>query len=252
MLGWRRPPAYAQEDRREPMIEETVDCFNCGRANPEWAQVCRSCGVALRHGVERIAPTGRFPTDRDSLTSMGAVIGTIIAALLIGLFVSSLNPIDPTVGVEVSPTPSPSPSPSPTPTVAPSESASVAPATPTPTPLPATVVFGTELDAQNQVISPVDTFTPGMIFAHSISSTTPFGSDVIGEQVVRILEDGTEEELVAAAGNQLRVDPAATTAGFVAGDAAGFVSEFGPGVYELRVYVGETLFGRGQFRLAGG
>jgi hypothetical protein len=24
------------------MTEETVDCFNCGRANPEWAQVCRS------------------------------------------------------------------------------------------------------------------------------------------------------------------------------------------------------------------
>jgi len=80
------------------MTEETVDCFNCGRANPEWAQVCRSCGVALRHGEARVVPTGRFPGDRDSLISIAAVIGTIIGALLLGLFVSGLNPIDPSVG----------------------------------------------------------------------------------------------------------------------------------------------------------
>ena len=44
--------------------DETVDCFNCGRANPEWAQVCRSCGVALRHGEERVVPTGIPRMDR--------------------------------------------------------------------------------------------------------------------------------------------------------------------------------------------
>ena len=42
------------------MTDETVDCFNCGRANPAWAQVCRSCGVPLRHGEARVAPTGRI------------------------------------------------------------------------------------------------------------------------------------------------------------------------------------------------
>ena len=102
------------------MTDESVDCFNCGRSNPEWAQVCRSCGVALRHGEARIVPTGRFPTDRDSLISMGAVIGTILAAVIVGLFLSSLNSTDPTVG-EATPTPSPTPLPTPPPaSIAPS------------------------------------------------------------------------------------------------------------------------------------
>lgn len=235
------------------MTEETVDCFNCGRANPEWAQVCRSCGVVLRRGEARIVPAGRYPTDRDSLISLGAVIGTILAALLLGLFVSSLNPIDPTVGDAPTPTPTPTATPTEEPSIAPSVSASVA-ITPSPTPaLPGTVVFGTELDANKQVVEPVETFTPGMVFAHSISSTQPFGAATIGEQVVRVADDGSAgEELVAAAGNQLRVDPAATSDGFVAGDAGGFVADWGPGLYEMRIYVGETLIARGQFRLAEG
>ncbi|MCV0403903.1 MAG: zinc ribbon domain-containing protein [Chloroflexi bacterium] len=235
------------------MNEETVDCFNCGRTNPEWAQVCRSCGVSLRHGEARVVPAGRYPTDRDSLMSMGAVIGTIVVAVVIGLFVSSLNPIDPTIGADPSPTVAPTPTPTEEPSVEPSASESVAP-TPEPTPeLPGTVAFGTELDGNKQVVNPVETFTPGMVFAHSISSTEPFGAATIGEQVVRLNEDGTEgEEIVAAAGNQLGVDPAGTTAGFVAGDAANFVRDWGPGVYEMRVYVGETVIARGQFRLAEG
>jgi hypothetical protein len=236
------------------MTDETVDCFNCGRANPEWAQVCRSCGVALRHGESRIVPTGRFPTDRNSVISMAAVIGTIIGALLLGLLVSSLNPTDPSVG-EASPTATPTASiiASPLPSVAPSVSESVAP-TPTPTPaLPGTIAFGTELDGNNQVVEPVETFTPGMRFAHSISSSEPFGAATIAEQVVRINEDGTAgDEVVGAAGNQLAVDPAATQAGFVGPDAADFVRSWGAGTYEMRVYVGETLIARGQFRLAEG
>jgi len=236
------------------MTDQTVDCFNCGRANPEWAQVCRSCGVALRHGEARIVPTGRFPADRDSLISLGAVIATILGALLIGLFVSSLNPIsDPTVGVGPSPTPSAAATPSQAPSVAPSASVSVAPsASPTPA-LPGTVAFGTELDGDNQVVEPVETFTPGMTFAHSITNSQPFGAESIGEQVVRINDDGTPgDEIVAAAGNQLSVDPAGTTAGFAAGDAANFVRDWGPGLYEMRIYVGETLIAKGQFRLAEG
>lgn len=233
------------------MTEETVDCFNCGRANPEWAQVCRSCGVSLRHGEARVVPTGRYPTDRDSLLSMGAVIATILGALLIGLFISSLNPTDPAVAA--SPTPEATATPTEAPSLEPSASESIAP-TPEPTPtLPGTVVFGTELDGNRQVVSAVETFTPGMVFAHSISSTEPFGAATIGEQVVRLNEDGSDgEEIVAAAGNQLGVDPAGTTAGFVAGDAASFVRDWGPGVYEMRIFVGDTLIARGQFRLAEG
>lgn len=234
------------------MTEETVDCFNCGRANPEWAQVCRSCGVALRHGEARVVPTERFPTDRDSLLSIGAVIGTILAAVLLGLFVSGLNPTEPTIGA-ATPTPVPSIEPTPEPTPVPTASATVAP-TPVPTPaLPGTVVFGTTLDANRQVTDPTDTFTPGMTFAHSITSTEPFGAATIGEEVVRINDDGTDgDRIVDPAGNQLTVSPDATSAGFVAGDAANFVRDWGPGLYEMRIYVGETLIARGQFRLAEG
>ena len=234
------------------MTDESVECFNCGRANPEWAQVCRSCGVPLRRGQSRTVPTGRFPTDRDSLISIGAVIGTILVAVVIGLFVSSLNPTDATVG-QATPTPGPTASPTAEPSVAPSVSASAAPPSATPVPLPGTVAFGTALDGNNQVVEPVDTFTPGMTFAHSISSTEPFGASQIGEEIVRINEDGSVgDQIVDPAGNKLGVDPAGTTAGFVAGDAANFVRDWGPGVYEMRIYVEETLIAKGQFRLAEG
>ena len=234
------------------MTDETVECFNCGRANPEWAQVCRSCGVPLRHGQTRVAPTGRFPTDQNSLISIGAVIGTILAAVVLGIFISGLNPSDPSLALAT---------PSPTLSIEPSidASASAAPTetpapTPVPTPaLPATVVFGTELNANREVVTPVTTFTPGMTFAHSISSTEPFGAATIGEEVVRLNEDGTDgDQLVAPAANQLSVNPESTIAGFVAGVAANFVRDWGPGLYEMRIYVGETLIARGQFRLADG
>ncbi len=234
------------------MTDETVDCFNCGRSNPEWAQVCRSCGVALRHGQARITPVGRVPTDTDSIISIAAVIVTIMLAVFLGLFVSNLNPTDPSIGVG---TPSPTASPTPTeePSVAPSATVSVAPSASATPALPGTVVFGTTLDGNRQVTDPTETFTPGMTFAHSITNNAPFGAATVGEQVVQLNEDGTEAaEIVAAAGNQLSVDPASTTAGFVAGDAANFVRSWGPGLYEMRVYVGETLIARGQFRLAEG
>jgi hypothetical protein len=234
------------------MTDETVDCFNCGRANPEWAQVCRSCGVALRHGQTRVATAERFPTDRDSLLSIGAVVGTILLAVVVGLFVSSLNTTEPTVGA-ATPTPTPLVTPTPEPTVEPIPTDTPAP-TPSPTPaLPATVVFGTTLDANRQVTDPTDTFTPGMTFAHSITSTAPFGVPTVGEEVVRLNDDGTEgERIVDPTTNQLPVNPEGTSAGFVAGDAANFVRSWGPGLYEMRIYAGETLIGRGQFRLAEG
>lgn len=234
------------------MTDEIMDCFNCGSSNPEWAQVCRSCGVVLRHGEARVMPTGRVPTDRDSLVSIGAVVGTILLALLVGLFVSNLNPTDPSVG-QASPSPSTTPEPTIEPTVEPAATGTPVP-TPIATPaLPGAVVFGTQLDGNRQVVDPVETFTPGMIFAHSIINATPFGVPTIGEQVVRLNDDGTEgEEVVAFAGNQLRVDPASTTAGYVGPDASAFLQSWGPGLYEMRIYVGETLISRGQFRLAEG
>jgi hypothetical protein len=60
------------------------------------------------------------------------------------------------------------------------------------------------------------------------------------------------EEVVAAAGNQLRVNPEATVAGFRAGDASTFISSWGTGLYKMRVYRGTELLAEGEFRLSEG
>ena len=93
-----------------------------------------------------------------------------------------------------------------------------------------------------------------MTFAHSIASNAPFGAATIGEQVVRLNEDGTDAaEIVAAAGNQLQVDPARSSDGLRRpAMLASFVRDWGPGLYEMRIFVGETLIASGQFRLAEG
>ena len=231
------------------MTDETVDCFNCGRANPEWAQVCRSCGVALRHGEDRVVPAGRYPTDRDSLISIGSVIGTIFVALLIGLFVSSLNPTDPTVGLGGTPSSSPSPSVS----VAPSVSASIAPSvapTPSPTPaLPGTLAFGTTVGGDGLVTDPTDTFTPAMAFAYSVSLPNGIGATTIENEIAKI--DG-ETETIVLPRQAVTVDPAATSFGFVIGSARDFLGPWGPGSFEWRVYVNDQVVARGPFTFAEG
>ena len=231
------------------MTDESVECFNCGRANPEWAQVCRSCGVPLRRGQSRTVPSGRFPTDRDSLISIGAVIGTILAAVIVGLFVSSLNTTDATVGQA---TPSPSPTPEPTvipPSVAPSASASVTPPSPTPVPLPGTIAFGSKLDGNRQVSEPVETFTPPTAFAYSVTMTQPFGANAIENEIAKITEGG---ENIVLPRQSVGVDPAATSFGYVIGTAGDFLGQWGPGEFEWRVYVNGEVVARGTFRYSEG
>jgi hypothetical protein len=232
------------------MTDETVDCHNCGRANPEWAQVCRSCGVPLRHGEARVVPTGRIPTDQGSLISIGAVVGTILLAVLIGLFVSNLNPTDPSVGQG---SPSPSVEPSVAPSVVPSVAPSVAPslaATPAPTPaLPGTLAFGEALDGSGRIATPVDTFTPAMTFAYSVTVPGGFGEPQIWNEVARV---GEGDPVIVLEREAITVDPASETFGYVIGSAQIFVSAWGPGEYEWRVYVGEEVVARGPFRLADG
>jgi hypothetical protein len=236
------------------MTDEIVECFNCGRSNPEWAQVCRSCGVPLRRGeAARATPTGRFPTDRDSLVSIAAVVATILGAVMLGLFVSSLNPTEPNIGGAASASASPTASASveATATAAPTETPAAEPSEaegPT-----GTVVFGTQLDENDQVVEEVETFTPGMTFAHSVTSSEPFGVDSIGETVIRINEQGGENEVVERRGrNRLPVNPDAESAGFIAGDAASLLRAWGPGLYEMRVFIGDDRIARGQFRLSEG
>ena len=230
------------------MTDETVDCHNCGRPNPEWAQVCRSCGVALRHGDARAVPAGPFPTDRDSLISMGAVVATILAAVFVGLFVSGLNPTESGVG-QATPTPSatvqatPTPEPEATPTPQPE-------ATPTPTPgLPGTLAFGEAIDGDGRVTEPVEQFTPSMTFAYSVTVPDGFGEPQIQNEVARI--EG-EEETIVLEREAVTVDPSSSTFGYVIGPASNFVSAWGPGEYEWRVYVGDEVVARQRFRLAEG
>ena len=103
----RRPPAGARMLGCVPMTGESVECFNCGRANPSWAQVCRSCGVPMRPGgAGSQPPSGRVPTDRDSLVSIGAALATIGLAIVFGLILSGMLPEAPAVIASTSPTPS--------------------------------------------------------------------------------------------------------------------------------------------------
>jgi hypothetical protein len=239
------------------MTDETVDCYNCGRANPEWAQVCRSCGVPLRHGEARVVPTGRIPTDQGSLISIAAVVGTILLAVVIGIFVSNLNPTDPSVG-QGTPSPSVDPSaassgePSVAPSVDPSVAASAAPSAPAATPTPAlagTLAFGESIDGNGRIATPVDTFTPNMNFAYSVSVPGGFGEPQIWNEVVRL---GEGDPVVVLEREAVTVDPAAETFGYVIGQAQIFISAWGPGEYEWRVYVGDEVVARGPFRLAEG
>jgi hypothetical protein len=226
--------------------DETVDCYNCGRSNPEWAQVCRSCGVQLRHGQARIIPTGRFPTDASSLVSIAAVIGTILGAVLIGLFVSSLNPTDPSVGV-ASPTPSPTLAPTVEPTETPLPTETPAPSA-APRSLPGTLTFGESLDAEDRIAEEVETFTPSMTFAYSVEMPGGFGAPRIENEVVRVDEGRT----VVLAPESIDVPPDATVFGYVVGPAGGFIDEWGPGEYAWRVYIDDELVARKRFRLAEG
>jgi hypothetical protein len=228
------------------MTDETVDCFNCGRANPEWAQVCRSCGVALRHGEARIVPAGPFPTDQTSLVSIGAVVGTIVAAVLIGLFVSGLNTTDGTVA-QATPTPSPTAEPSIEPSVEPSIEPSLEP-TPAPTPeLRGTLAFGTGLDNAGNVTDATDTFTPSTSFAYALTIPGGLGSTPMRNEISR-----TSDPAEVVANDELTVDPADELVGYNLGTAAGFVQDWGPGEYVWRIYIGEELVAEAPFRLSEG
>jgi hypothetical protein len=171
------------------MTGESVECFNCGRANPSWAQVCRSCGVPMRPGgAGSKPPSGPVPTDRDSLVSIGAALATIGAAIVFGLILSGMLPEAPPAIATTSPTPSSSAS------VVPSAS-EAASAEPTAEPTPeliGTITFGRGLNrSTNEVIDHADTFASGSTFCHSISLPEQFGVDEYQEEVLKFRRDGS-------------------------------------------------------------
>jgi hypothetical protein len=233
------------------MTGDTVECFNCGRANPSWAQVCRSCGVPIKAVAGRSGPQPAIPTDQDSLISIGAGVGSIIAAIGLGLFLSGIIPDAPPI------LPSASAEPSVTPRASPSFIPSSAPPGETPVPsvaLPGTITFGLGLDrATRQVVNPTDTFGPGQVFAHSVALPAPFGVNQIQEEVIRIESDGTLTVVQQREGSNLVVSADATVAGYSVNSNALITDPgaWGPGNYILRVYRGVELIAEGRFTLTG-
>jgi hypothetical protein len=237
------------------MTGESVECFNCGRANPSWAQVCRSCGVPMRPGgAGSQPPSGRLPTDRDSLVSIGAALATIGAAILFGLVLSGMLPEAPAVIASMSPSPS--------------ASASVAPSTPPsasnepsaePTPeLIGTVTFGRGLNRSTQeVIDQTDTFARGSTFCHSIALPEQFGVDTYQEEVLKIARNGDLSVVQRRKPGTLPVDSGASTVGWcnptnVLVDGIFGTDGWGTGDFLLRAYRrngGLELLAQGRFTL---
>ncbi len=217
------------------MTGETVDCYNCGRPNPPWAQVCRSCGVPIQAARNASTAAGRFPTDQNSLISMGAGVAAIVGAIVLGLLFSGMLPEAAPVAEA---TPSPTPSPSARASVElPSEEPSVEP-TPAPTPvLIGTVTFGTGINATTREATGVtDSFGPGTPFCHSVQLTEPFGVDSIQEEVLRVEEDGSFTVVQERADSNLKVNAASQISGFCAPATGPLIAGWGTGDFVLRDY----------------
>ena len=233
------------------MTGDTVECFNCGHANPSWAQVCRSCGAPIRpEGPAGGGPRGIVPTDQASLISIGVAVGSILLAIVLGLFLAGLIPPAPNVATET-PSPTPSASPSPSPSVEPSVVESGGPSALPSASLIGTVTFGTGIDPDTrEVTGPATNFSAGVAFAHSIRLTEPFGVNVIQEEVIHVADDGGLTVVQEREGSDLTVQADLMVAGFRVADATGLVEGWGTGNFILRVYRGVELLAEGRFSLS--
>jgi hypothetical protein len=232
------------------MSGDTVECFNCGHANPSWAQVCRNCGAPMTTEVPRRAgPLGMVPTDRASLTSIGVTVGAILSAIVVGALLSGLIPPAPNVA-ETTPTPSPSPSGSPTESV-PAASGSAGPSTSPSPSLIGTISYGYALDPTTHLVSePTESFAPGDQFCYSISLSEPFGTAQIGEEVLRIETDGSLTVVQSRDNEKMDVTPAAQVAGFCT-RATGLIQVWSTGNFIMREYRGVELIAEGRFAMTG-
>lgn len=226
------------------MTGETVECFNCGRPNPAWARVCRYCGVPLVAGDVAAVNSRPFPTDQHSLLSMGAAIATIVAAVIIGVIFSNLNPTDPTVGLAASPTPTasrPVASVSTEPTAQPTR-------TPKPKPqLPGTVAFGTGLDSSTcKLTDETNEFGPGTAFAHVIKLDEPFGVDQLTEKITRIRKNA-KDKVVEDGANRAPANESVVCYSVRSDDV---IANWGTGRFIMRVYRGDEQIAEGRFRLS--
>ncbi len=228
------------------MSGDTVECFNCGNTNPAWAQVCRSCGAPIVRSAAGGRSGGIFPTDRASLISIGAAVGSIVLAIVVGLVFAGIIPPAPNVA-EATPTPTPIPSVSAEPSISagPSTSGSETPV-PTP-PLIGTITYGLGLNTStHQVTGPTDTFGPGTRFCYSILLTEPFGVSSLSEEVLRVEADGSLKVVQARENESIDVTPGLKIAGYSVRTSV-LISVWGIGNFIMREYRGAELIAEGHF-----
>jgi hypothetical protein len=230
------------------MSGDTIECFNCGHANPSWAQVCRQCGFALRpDGRAPGGPRGILPTDQASLISIGGTLGAIVLAIVLGLFVSGLIPPALNVAAET-PSPTASSTPLPSVSIVPVASGSAAPSGGSITPLIGTITFGSGLNSTtHEVTGQTTAFSAGVAFAHSVRLTEPFGVATIQEEVTRVADGVIVQKRV---GSDLDVTATSMIAGYRVKDAGTLIPGWGTGTFILRVYRGEELLAEGAFSLS--
>ena len=233
------------------MSGDTVECFNCGHANPSWAQVCRSCGYPIQPlGQGSGGPRGLFPTDQDSLTSIGITLGSIVLAIVVGLLFSGLIPPAPNVAEE---TPSPTPSASATASVVPSVSENPSASAVASPSLPGTITFGTGWNNDtHQITGPTTDFTAASAgFAHSITLAAPIGVDRLVEEVVQVKADGTETVVQSRTDGVVFVNKDLSTDGFKSSKTVSqLIATWGPGTHIMRVYRNGELIAEGTFTFA--
>lgn len=235
------------------MTDDALECANCGHANPSWAQVCRSCRAPMRVAAPSAAPSAAPETatlNQGTLLAIGAALGTIAFAVVVGLVVGGILPPAPPVAV-ATPTPNPTASVEPTPRPTPNASGvSPDPSATLPPTLPGTLNFGLGLNVETQrVTNPSDTFTPGTTLARSIELAQPFGVNQINEEWVRVNEDGSETVVATREDNAFTVDPDASVSGRAV-QTNFLLSQFGAGSFAMRIYRGSELLAQGSFILA--
>ena len=232
------------------MTGDTVECFNCGHENPSWAQVCRSCGYAIQPMAQTAGgPTGLFPTDQASLTSIGITVGAILGAIVLGLILSGLIPPAPNVARDT-PSPTPSASASASASVVPSTAESVLPSVSQAPQLPGTLTFGTGWNNDTlQILGPTTDFTAASSgFAHAINLSEPIGVDRLQEEVVTVNGDGTETVVQSQADGTVYVDATRLTDGLKSTKSvAQLIAAWGKGTHILRVFRGGELLAEGTF-----
>jgi hypothetical protein len=235
------------------MTGDTIECFNCGHENPSWAQVCRSCGYALQQTAPTTGgPAGLFPTDQDSLRSIGGAMGAIVLAIVLGLILSGLIPPAPNIAAET-PTPTPSPSASASGSEVPSSTESAAGSAAGSPALPGVVTLGTGWNNDTHQITGVTTaFTATSAgFAYSISLSEPIGVDRLLVEVARVAADGKETVVQDRADGVLLVDKTLLTDGLkVNKTVSQLIAAWGTGNFVLRFYNGGELLAEGTFTFA--